>query len=254
MINPEGLMPKTKRSQPATTILDRLRAELHPAPLTLEQELSAMSEQQRLGLLSTYKMISMMYLKDNERSFEEHVDKLQRRAPAGQKRLYTKMLYEFLGSDAEYQVAEPTAAPQSSSPSYKQQSDFMSKLIQSESSGDTEAEITIEDGRTFTGALQFGAARLADFMQSSGKRFTQDEFKADPVLQDEVAQWHIADIDKAIDALGDTAKGFDRDGLRSVAHLGGKSGMAQYVKSGGEYNPSDELGTSLSDYYNKFSS
>jgi hypothetical protein len=126
--------------------------------------------------------------------------------------------------------------------------------MQSESSGDTEAEITIEDGRKFNGALQFGAARLADFKQSSGRRFTQDEFKADTVLQDEVAQWHIKDIDKAIDALGDTAKGFDRDGLRSVAHLGGKSGMAHYVKSGGQYNPSDELGTSLSDYYNKFSS
>ena len=133
MINPEGLMPRAKRSQPATPILDRLRAELHPEPLTLEEELAAMSEQQRLGLLSTYKMISMMYLKDNERSFEEHVDKLQRRAPAGQKRLYTKMLYEFLGSDAEYQEAEPTAAPQISPPSYKQQSDFMSKLMQSES-------------------------------------------------------------------------------------------------------------------------
>ena len=254
MINPEGLMPRAKRSQPATPILDRLRAELHPAPLTLEQELSAMSEQQRLGLLSTYKMISMMYLKDNERSFEEHVDKLQRRAPAGQKRLYVKMLNEFLGPEAEYQEAEPTVATDQTKYSYNTQSSFLDKLIQSESSGDTEAEITISDGRTFSGALQFGAARLADFMQSSGRRFTQDEFKADTVLQDEVAQWHIKDIDVAIDALGDTAKGFDRDGLRSVAHLGGLGGLAKYVTSGGEYNPSDELGTSLSDYYNKFSS
>jgi len=252
MINPEGLMPKTKRGEQPTIILDRLRAELYPEPKTLEEELSAMNDQQMLGLLSTYKMISMMYLKDNERSFEEHVDKLQRRAPAGQKRLYTKMLYEFLGSDAEYQEAEPTAAPQSSPPPYKQQPDFMSKLMQSESSGDTEAEITIADGRTFSGALQFGAARLADFMQSSGRRFTDEQFKADTVLQDEVAQWHLKDIDKAIDALGDTANDYNRDGLRSVAHLGGKSGMAKYVKSGGEYNPSDELGTSLSDYYNKF--
>ena len=76
MINPEGLMPKTKRSQPATTILDRLRAELHPAPLTLEQELSAMSEQQRLGYLSIYKMIAMMYDPNDKRSFPEHVNKM----------------------------------------------------------------------------------------------------------------------------------------------------------------------------------
>ena len=253
MINPEGLMPKTKRSQPATTILDRLRAELHPAPLTLEQELSAMSEQQRLGLLSTYKMISMMYDPNDKRSFSEHVNKMQPKAPAGRKRLYAMMLKEFMG-DREYQEAEKPVATDQTKYSYNTQSSFLDKLIQSESSGDTEAERTIEDGRTFTGALQFGAARLADFMQSSGKRFTQDEFKADPVLQDEVAQWHIVDLDKAIDALGDTAKGFHRDGLRSVAHLGGKSGMAKYVRSGGQYNPSDELGTSLSDYYNKFSS
>jgi len=39
------------------------------------------------------------------------------------------------------------------------------------------------------------------------------------------------------------------DGLRSVAHLGGKGGMAKFVKSSGKRNPADELGTSLQDYY-----
>jgi hypothetical protein len=130
--------------------------------------------------------------------------------------------------------------------------DFLARLTQSESSGDSKAEITIRDGRRFVGALQFGSARLADFKKHSGKRFTQDEFKADPALQDEVAKWHITDIDKSIDALGDAAKSYDRDGLRSVAHLGGKAGMKRFVQSGGQYNPSDELGTSLQDYYSKF--
>ena len=96
--------------------------------------------------------------------------------------------------------------------------------------------------------MQFGAARLADFKAATGQRFTQDEFKADTALQDEVASWHVADIDKAIDALGDKAQGYDRDGLRSVAHLGGKGGMRQFVKSKGQYNPTDELGTSLQSY------
>ena len=132
--------------------------------------------------------------------------------------------------------------------------DFLARLTQSESSGNSQAEITIKDGRRFVGSLQFGAARLADFKKHSGKRFTQDEFKADEALQDEVAQWHVAEIDKTIDALGDAAKGYDRDGLRSVAHLGGTGGMKRYVQSGGKYNPSDELGTSLKDYYDKFSS
>jgi hypothetical protein len=252
MTNAEGLMPRAKRGEQPTPVLNAIRAELNPEPLTLEQELSAMSEQQRLGYLSIYKMISMMYDPNDKRSFPEHVNKMQPKAPAGRKRLYAMMLKEFMG-DREYQEAEKPVATDQTKYSYNTQSSFLDKLIQSESSGDTEAEITIADGRTFTGALQFGAARLADFMQSSGRRFTQDEFKADTVLQDEVAQWHLKDIDKAIDALGDTAKGFDRDGLRSVAHLGGLGGMAQYVNSGGEYNPSDELGTSLQDYYNKFS-
>ena len=132
--------------------------------------------------------------------------------------------------------------------------DFLARLTQSESSGNSQADFTVKDGRRFVGSLQFGAARLADFKKHSGKRFTQDEFKADEALQDEVAQWHVAEIDKTIDALGDAAKGYDRDGLRSVAHLGGTGGMKRYVQSGGKYNPSDELGTSLKDYYDKFSS
>ena len=131
---------------------------------------------------------------------------------------------------------------------------FLDKLILSESSGRSDAEITIADGRRFVGKLQMGQARLKDYQAATGQTFTQDEFKADPALQDEVAQWHIADLDEAIDALGDAAKGYDRDGLRSVAHLGGKSGMRKFVKSGGQYNPADELGTSLKAYYDKFSS
>ena len=70
---------------------------------------------------------------------------------------------------------------------------------------------------------------------------------------DQVATWHIADLDKAIDALSDAAADYDRDGLRAVAHLGGVGGMKQYVQTKGEYNPADELGTSLKSYYDKFS-
>jgi hypothetical protein len=148
-----------------------------------------------------------------------------------------------------------TLAKQTEQPSGLTGNDaFLAKLTQSESSGNSQAEITIKEGRRFVGSLQFGAARLADYKAASGKRFTQDEFKADEALQAEVADWHISDINKSIDALGDAAKDYDRDGLRSVAHLGGKGGMRKFVKSGGKYNPADELGTSLRDYYDKFSS
>ena len=134
----------------------------------------------------------------------------------------------------------------------EQSKPFLDKLTQSESSGDSNAEITIEDGRRFVGALQFGDARLQDYQAATDTSFTQDEFKADSALQDTVAAWHIADIDKTIDGLGLNTDGFDRDGLRAVAHLGGKHGMKKFVQSAGKYNPSDELGTSLQDYYDEF--
>ena len=134
----------------------------------------------------------------------------------------------------------------------KAQLSFINQLTQNESSGQSDAEITIEDGRRFVGKLQFGEARLKDYQKATGSTFTQDNFKADTALQDKVADWHIKDIDKAIDALGINTDGYDRDGLRAVAHLGGKGGMKKFVLSKGEYDPSDDLGTSLKGYYDKF--
>ena len=136
--------------------------------------------------------------------------------------------------------------------SQQTKADFLERLTHSESSGDSTAEITIADGRRYVGALQFGDARLQDYKKATGSSFTQDEFKANSTLQAKVAAWHIADIDKTIDGLGINTDGYDRDGLRAVAHLGGKSGMKKFVRSNGEYNPSDALGTSLQDYYDKF--
>jgi hypothetical protein len=133
-----------------------------------------------------------------------------------------------------------------------EQLSFLDQLITSESSGKADAEITIDDGRRFVGKLQFGKARLQDYQKATGTTFTQDEFIKDTALQDKVAAWHIADLDKAIDALGDAAADYDRDGLRAVAHLGGKSGMKRFVQCKGNYNPADKLGTSLQSYYDKF--
>ena len=134
-----------------------------------------------------------------------------------------------------------------------EQLSFLDQLITSESSGKADAEITIKDGRRFVGKLQFGKARLQDYQNATGTTFTQDEFIKDTALQDKVAAWHIADLDKAIDALGDDAADYDRDGLRAVGHLAGVWGMKKFVQSKGDYNPADELGTSLQSYYDKFS-
>ena len=130
---------------------------------------------------------------------------------------------------------------------------FMRKMAMSESSGDPNAEITLDDGRTFTGLYQFGDARLSDYRKATGAKFNTAEFKGDEQLQQKVAAWHFTDIEAAIDGLGSEADGYDRDGLKAVAHLSGVGGMRKYVRTKGQYNPSDALGTSLSDYYAKFS-
>ena len=154
--------------------------------------------------------------------------------------------------NADKDIAEFSAAAGLTKEAPEQLS-FLDQLEASESSGKADAEITIKDGRRFVGKLQFGKARLQDYQKATGTTFTQDEFIKDAALQDKVASWHIADLDKAIDALGDDAADYDRDGLRAVAHLGGKSGMKKFVQSKGGYNPADELGTSLRSYYDKFS-
>ena len=129
---------------------------------------------------------------------------------------------------------------------------FLNKLAMSESSGKTDAAITIKDGRTFTGKYQLGEARLTDYRRATKESFTTAQFKQDPALQDKVAVWHFSNIHKAIDKLGDVTKEYDRDGLKAVAHLGGIGGMKNFVRSKGQYNPKDQLGTSLKDYYDKF--
>ena len=129
---------------------------------------------------------------------------------------------------------------------------FGDKMKQSESGGRSNVQIELEDGRSMTGSYQFGDARLADYKKANKADFTTEEFRNNPELQEEVFSWHIADIDKAIDNTKGSSE-FSRDGLRAVAHLGGVGGMRKYVKSGGQYNPSDAFGTSLSKYYKKFS-
>ena len=143
------------------------------------------------------------------------------------------------------------------------ESGFMGKLAMSESSNNHLAKITDNKGRKFVGKYQFGEARLKDYKEATGESFTQEEFRLDPNLQDKVANWHFEGIDKKIDSLGDLTKGYSRDGLRAVAHLGGKYGMEKWLKGKEklltdedgkliEYTPSDSLGTSLDKYYNKF--
>lgn len=156
-------------------------------------------------------------------------------------------LPEYMEGSSPRPVLKPYELPAGDS-----RNDFISKLEFSESSGNTGASRTNKDGRTFVGAGQFGKARLQDYKKATGEKFTQQQFKNNPKLQRKVMDWHIRSIDQAI-AETEGAGKWDRDGLRAVAHLGGITGMKQFVETNGKYNPKDEEGTSLFNYYHKFS-
>ena len=272
-MNPSsGLMQQAPQ---LSSLREQIRSSLGPskAPRTLDEQLNRLSEQELNHLLSIAKMVKVAhgFGSNRNRSYVDLIREMYPRFHSGKRSLIAAMMQDAdpiektaltpAKSTLDYSNAAldewarvlPTPAPEAVATSSATNTDpFIERLTQSESSGNTHAEITIKDGRTFAGKLQFGKARLQDYKAATGKTFTQDQFKADEALQDEVGAWHISDLDKSIDALGDKAATYSRDGLRAVAHLGGKGGMAKFVNSGGEYNPADELGTSLQDYYEKF--
>jgi len=138
-------------------------------------------------------------------------------------------------------------------------------LIQNESGGrwDAQNSATGAGGmKGHFGRLQFGQARLQEAAAAGAipPGTTPQAFMQSPELQRAAEQWHFTDIDGAIQQ-----NGFDRmvgraaingvpvtvEGLRAVAHLGGKEGMRRFVETGGRYNPADENGTTLMDYFSR---
>ena len=209
-----------------------------------------------------------MYLKNLEMARKALIEKLQtdigREAPEGGVEQETSesglmrprlrpesierspMSEEGMGLSLMRSMQKPKARPEGLG-----MKGFAMKLKESESSGKSDTQIELDDGRKMTGSYQFSDARLKDFMKAEGMEFSTDTFKRKPKLQEKVFEWHMKDIDKTIDSL-DKSGTMSRDGLRAVAHLGGKTGMKKYFKTKGKYNPADKFGTRLSDYYNKF--
>ena len=134
--------------------------------------------------------------------------------------------------------------------------DIMSGLIASESSGDPQAEYVADDGSRYSGALQIGAMRLADANAALGTNYSQDDLINDQEIQNTVNDWHMRDLARQVDAfmeeLGDEAANWSRNSLIAASHIAGVGGMKRHVRSGGEYDPQDALGTSVSDYVNRF--
>lgn len=134
-------------------------------------------------------------------------------------------------------------------------------LIQNESGGNWQAQnnaVGAGGQRGHFGRLQFGQARLQEAAAAGAipQGTTPQAFMASPELQQRAEAWHFNDIDQFIrgngldKTIGRAINGvpITLEGMRAVAHLGGKDGLAKFIASDGRYNPSDENGTSLMDY------
>ena len=110
------------------------------------------------------------------------------------------------------------------------------------------------------GGYQFGDARLSEFADFLGRPVSREEFISSPRLQEQAMDWHEADILDYIEKkdlgkyLGSTIKGtkITEGSLLAMAHLGGRSGMATYLRSDGKIDKQDKYKTRMSDYARKF--
>lgn len=108
------------------------------------------------------------------------------------------------------------------------------------------------------GRLQFGRARLQDAERAGvlPAGTTPEQFMANPALQERVEAWHLQDMASQAQRMGlDRYIGQEvggvpitMDAILAMGHLGGMGGAAEFLRSGGQHNPSDIYGTSLRDY------
>jgi len=277
MSRPAAALPSSNNGK----LLTQFRNVLAPSmtPRSIEEQLEQLSEEQRQQILTFAQLAKIMAVTEVASKgyvSQSYLDIVRKVYPGGgetTQQLIAAILDEIApievfnekpklqahtnhqlgaayGKKHQINISDTqadTARPDTTIDSFKR------KMAMSESGGDANAEITLEDGRTFTGLYQFGDLRLQDYRKATGAKFTQDEFKQDEQLQQKVADWHFADIEDAIDALGSEADRYDRDGLKAIGHLGGVGGMRKYVRTKGRYDPADALGTSLQSYYDKFS-
>lgn len=127
-------------------------------------------------------------------------------------------------------------------------------IVQSESGGNWNAL----NSEGYGGRGQFGAERLSDAARAGvipAGMTGADYSQAPEGVQLAVENWHRNDI---LNTLGKYV-GVDVDGagpippltensILAVAHLGGTGGARKFIESGGQYDPADSNGTSLSDY------
>lgn len=212
----------------------RIRENTHQANKSTARGLAARDEEETT---QTYNDITAKYMAHIQGMFETSappVSKLE------------QYLAGLDGVDTLAGVESPSASSEG-----HVDNNFISKLIQSESSGDPKAIHKTKDGRIYGGLVQIGEARLKDYNKANKTNLDMAGMLADTKTQNKVINWHLNDLSKLADKLSKET-GLDKTGLVAVGHLGGRTGMANFAATRGKYNPSDELGTSLYKYYTRF--
>jgi len=181
-----GLMatnaPLIKRTPVLTEFLNSLAPQ---QAQTLEQQLAGMTESDRAFLMTMAKMVRLsMQMRiaagDRSQGYYDIVTQMYGKVSPTKRRLVAEILDQVdpLGFEPTpnkkpredvissfYDSPEMQIAPKEPQ---QTKADFLERLTQSESSGDSNAEIIIEVGRRYVGALQFGDARLQDYKKATG--------------------------------------------------------------------------------------
>jgi len=195
----KGLMqPQAEQTTQRSEILDAFRDALAPSggSQSLEDKLKALTQAQRDMLLSTAKMVKMamagkVAAGDYSMGYADLVAQMYAKMDLARRQLIAELLDETAPLEfvvqpkpkrdedglsfydrpdmqsAERGTQKAAMVEQNQRDTIhagvglnEQSKPFLDKLTQSESSGDSNAEITIADGRRYVGALQFGDARL----------------------------------------------------------------------------------------------
>ena len=112
------------------------------------------------------------------------------------------------------------------------------------------------------GRLQFGRDRFDDAVRAGviPQGMTIEQFGQDTPqsrqVQERTEAWHQQDLMRQAESLGLTQYigqqvggiPITMDAIVAMGHLGGMGGARDFLRSGGQSNPSDSFGTSLADY------
>ena len=181
----KGLMASAQPAKRTPVLAEFLNSLAPQQPLTLEQRLAALTDSDRTFMMQLSRMVqAVMQMRiaagDQSQGYYDLVTQMYGKVSPSKRRLVAEILdasdplsfeptsnkkpredvIRSLHNSSEMQIAPKE--PQQT------KADFLERLTQSESSGDSNAEIIIEDGRRYVGALQFGDARLQDYKKATG--------------------------------------------------------------------------------------